>query len=93
MVKRKVNQKREIKDGDQSPDQHIIDPNQPWDKSTKSTITGKNPATGSDDIEAITDEIFNEKVSELNDSNMTNARDNVYAQVPQVNLEKFSYIK
>ena len=80
----------EIKDGDQSPDQHIIDPNQPWDKHSQNPQShGKGPATGSDDIEAITDEIFNEKVSELNDSNMTNARDNVYAQVPQVNLEKF----
>ena len=75
----------EIKDGDQSPDQHIIDPNQPWDKHSQNPQShGKGPATGSDDIEAITDEIFNEKVSELNDSNMTNARDNLYAQVPQV---------
>ena len=80
----------EPKGGDQSPDQHIIDPNQPWDKHSQNPQShGKGPATGSDDIEAITDEIFNEKVSELNDSNMTNARDNVYAQVPQVNLEKF----
>ena len=81
----------EIKDGDQSPDQRIIDPIQPWDKHSQNPQSyGKGPATGSDDIEAITDEIFNEKVSELNDSNMTNARDNVYAQVPQVNLEKFT---
>ena len=34
----------------------------PWDKHSQ---TGKGSATGSDDIEAITDEIFNEKVSEL----------------------------
>ena len=54
----------EIKDGDQSPDQHIIDPNQPWEKHSQNPQShGKGPATGSDDIEAITDEILRKSVN------------------------------
>ena len=69
---------------EETPDQLIIDPTQPWDKHSQ----GKGPATGSDDIEAMTDEIFNEKVSELNDPKMNGTRDNLYAQLPQVDLNK-----
>ena len=69
---------------EETPDQLIIDPTQPWDKQSQ----GKGPATGSDDIEAMTDEIFNEKVSELNDPKMNGTRDNLYAQLPQVDLNK-----
>ena len=36
----------------------------------------------------MTDEIFNEKVSELNDPKMNGTRDNLYAQLPQVDLNK-----
>ena len=69
---------------EETPDQLIIDPTQPWDKQSQ----GKGPATGSDDIEAMTDEIFNEKVGELNDPKMNGTRDNLYAQLPQVDLNK-----
>ncbi len=36
----------------------------------------------------MTDEIFNEKVGELNDPKMNGTRDNLYAQLPQVDLNK-----
>ena len=57
--------------------------------SQKTNGYGKGAASYGSDIESITDELFNEKVGELNDSHTGDMRDNLYAEVPKVDLKKY----
>ncbi|AIR93458.1 peptidase [Prochlorococcus phage P-TIM68] len=57
--------------------------------SQKTNGYGKGAASYGSDIEAITDELFNEKVGELNDSHTGDMRDNLYAEVPKVDLKEY----
>ena len=57
--------------------------------SQKTNGYGKGAASYGSDIESITDELFNEKVGELNDSHTGDMRDNLYAEVPKVDLKNY----
>ena len=57
--------------------------------SQKTNGYGKGAASYGSDIESITDELFNEKVGELNDSHTGDMRDNLYAEVPKVDLKQY----
>jgi len=70
---------------EQTPDQHIIDPNQPWDQGEMDEAWAGMEG-GNSELELDTVEAFEEAMKKL--SNMASGQESVYVEMPKVDDEK-----
>ena len=76
---------KENKEVDADPDQHIIDPNQPWDQGEMDEAWAGMEG-GNSELELDTVKAFEEAMKKL--SNMASGQESVYVEMPKVDDEK-----